>query len=133
MMQAMNIRIKTVSSVILSALGHASVMTATHDFFGGSVLLGILATRFIEKQKLGKMAHADADFMRLFYGDLRFVDAYPVDPETGVRAIILPFSVQRSKDEREIRDLLQKGTELAPGFKGMKGFAAASDGVLRPV
>ena len=29
MMQAMNIRIKTVSSVILSALGHASVMTAT--------------------------------------------------------------------------------------------------------
>lgn len=133
MMKAMNIRIKTVSPVILSALGHASVMTATHDFFSGSVLRGIFAARFIEKQKLDKIAHTDADFMRLFYGDLRFVDAYPVDPETGARAIVLPFSVQRSKDEREIRDLLQKGTELAPGFKGMKGFAAAADGVLRPV
>ena len=132
-MQAMNIRIETKAPVVLSTHSHASVMTATNDFFSGSTLRGILAARFIEKRRLGAAAHEDADFMRLFYGELRFVDAYPIDPVTGRRAIVLPFSMQRSKDGREIKDLLQRNAELAPGFKGMKGFGAVHDGTVRCV
>ena len=75
-MQAMNIRIETKAPVVLSTHSHASVMTATNDFFSGSTLRGILAARFIEKRRLGAAAHEDADFMRLFYGELRFVDAH---------------------------------------------------------
>ena len=48
-MQAMNIRIETKAPVVLSTHSHASVMTATNDFFSGSTLRGILAARFIEK------------------------------------------------------------------------------------
>lgn len=132
-MQEMKVRIRTKSSVILSALSHTSVMTATQEFFSGSVLRGIFAARYVTERRLGDMAHEDADFMRLFYGGLRFVDAYPLDLVTDLRAIPLPFSMQRSKDGQEMKDLLQRDAELAPGFKGMKGFAAISGKELYPI
>ena len=132
-MQTIKVQIRTKEPVILSALGHTSVMTATQDFFSGSVLRGIFAGRFIETQALGRAAHENADFMRLFYGGLRFIAAYPVEPLTKTRALRLPLSIQRSKDGREIRDLMQKGTKLEPGFKSMKGFAAICGGALHSV
>ena len=85
-MHEINVRIETKAPVILSALGHTSVMTATQDFFSGSVLRGIFAARYIEARALGNMAHRDSEFMRLFYGGLRFVDAYPVEPTTDFSA-----------------------------------------------
>lgn len=130
-MHEIKVRIETKAPVILSALGHTSVMTATQDFFSGSVLRGIFAGRYIEARDLGNMAHRDSEFMRLFYGGLRFVDAYPVEPTTDRRGIPLPFSLQRSKDGSQMQDLLQKEAEFRPGFKGMKGFAAICGKELR--
>lgn len=132
-MQTMKVQIRTKAPVILSALGHNSVMTATQDFFSGSVLRGIFAARFIETQELGRAAHEDADFMRLFFGGLRFVDGYPVEPTSSARALRLPLSLQRSKDGSVMRDLLQKDAVLEVGFKNMKGFAAVCGRELYPV
>ena len=133
-MYEMKIRIETKSPVILSAPGHTSIMTATQEFFSGSVLRGIFAERFIAlREKDGTEPHEDADFMSLFYGGLRFVDANPVDPQTGVRTIHLPFSIQQSKDRKEIRDLIQAGKRLKPGLKSMKGLAAINGREVRSV
>lgn len=132
-MREIKVRIETKAPVILSALGHTSVMTATQDFFSGSVLRGIVAGRYIEERDLGNMAHRDSEFMRLFFGGLRFVDAYPVEPTTDRRVIPLPFSLQSSKDGSRMQDLLQKEAEFTPGFKGMQGFAAICGKELRSV
>lgn len=133
LMQTMKVRIRTKAPMILSAPGHTSVMTATQDFFSGSVLRGIFAGRFIEACALGNAAHEDADFMRLFYGGLRFVDAYPMEMLTQTRAIRLPLSMQRSKDGSEMRDLLYEDAAREAGFKSMRGFAAICDNALYPV
>ena len=132
-MQMMKVRIRTKAPMILSAPGHTSVMTATQDSFSGSVLRGIFAARFIEIAALGKAAHENDDFMRLFYGGLRFVDAYPVEPLTQTRAIPLPLSVQRAKDGSAICDLMYGEAPRDGGFKSMRGFAAVCDKGLHPV
>lgn len=132
-MQMMKIQIRTKAPMILSAPGHTSVMTATQDFFSGSVLRGIFAARFIEVGALGDAAHEDADFMQLFYGGLRFVDAYPMEPLTQTRAIPLPLSMQRSKDGSEMCDLLYDDPPRDRGFKSMRGFAAICGKELYPV
>ena len=132
-MQTMKIRIRTKAPMILSAPGHTSVMTATQDFFSGSVLRGIFAARFIKAGALGNAAHEDADFMQLFYGGLRFVDAYPMASLTQTRAIPLPISMQRSKDGAEMCDLLYDDPPRDRGFKSMRGFAAICGKELYPV
>ena len=80
-MQMMKVRIRTKAPMILSAPGHTSVMTATQDSFSGSVLRGIFATRFIKAAALGNAAHENDDFMRLFYGGLRFVSRRASDTD----------------------------------------------------
>lgn len=132
-MQMMKVRIQTKAPMILSAPGHTSVMTATQDSFSGSVLRGIFAARFIETAALGNAAHKDDGFMRLFYGGLRFVDAYPMEPLTQTRAIPLPLSVQRSKDGGAICDLMYGDAPRDGGFKSMRGFAAVCGKELHPV
>ena len=46
------VRIHTKTPVILPCTGDASDLTATQEFFSGSVLRGILARQFIGKRKL---------------------------------------------------------------------------------
>ena len=132
-MHRMKIHLRTQTPVILSAQGNVAVMTETHECFSGTILRGIFAGQFIERKKLGNAAHEDADFMRLFYGDLCFVAAYPVHADTGRRAIVLPLSLQRSKDGGEIMDLMQEGTAPAPGFKSVKGFGTIESNVIYSV
>lgn len=132
-MQEMNVRIRTKTPVVLSSMGGTTVMTETYDFFRGSVLRGFLASRFIAARRLGRDAHEDDDFMRLFYGALRFVDAYPIAPATDQRSMILPRSLQRQKDGKEMRDLSGEDTKPAANFKGVKGFGTILDGAVHPI
>lgn len=130
-MMEIQVRIRTKTPVILPCTGDASDLTETQEFFSGSVLRGILARQFIGKQKLDDDAHEDEVFRKLFFGDLRFVHAYPYDPQNDARAMILPLSLQRSKDGTRIKDLLQSAPE--PNFKGVKGFAMIVEGEIHPV
>lgn len=130
-MMEIQVRIHTKTPVILPCTGDASDLTATQEFFSGSVLRGILARQFIGKRKLDDDAHEDETFRKLFFGDLRFVHAYPYDPQNDERAMILPFSLQRSKDGTCIKDLLQ--AEPEPNFKGVKGFAMIAEGEIHSV
>ena len=130
-MMETQVRIRTKTPVILPCKGDASDLTETQEFFSGSVLRGILARQFIGKKKLDDDAHEDEVFRKLFFGDLRFVHAYPYDPQNDARTMILPLSLQRSKDGTRIKDLLQSAPE--PNFKGMKGFAMIAEGEIHSV
>ena len=127
-MKQLTIRIETNSPVILSTKGNTKVMTATHDYFAGSVIRGLLASRYIQQAGLGKEAHNDEQFISLFFNELRFVDAYPVNSATGTRSIPLPLSLQKIKDGTSIIDLLKQDSE--PNYKSLRGFGAMEQGKI---
>ena len=127
-MKQLTIRIETNSPVILSTKGNTKVMTATHDYFAGSVIRGLLASRYIQQAGLGKEAHNDEQFISLFFNELHFVDAYPVNSATGTRSIPLPLSLQKIKDGTSIIDLLKQDSE--PNYKSLRGFGAIEQGKI---
>ncbi len=117
MMEQMTITLRTKSPVVLSAPGNTNLLTTTRDVFGGSVLRGLVAARYIEKSGSDGPAHEDPAFRRLFFGGVRFVDAYP---KTQVGAAFpLPASLQKSKDGGKIMDLFDD--EAKTGFKAFRG------------
>ena len=117
MMEQMTITLRTKSPVVLSAPGNTNLLTSTRDVFGGSVLRGLVAARYIEKRGSDGPANEDPVFRRLFFGGVRFVDAYPVTPVGA--AFPLPASLQKSKDGSTILDLFDK--DAKKGFKGFRG------------
>ena len=90
-MECVTVTIKTLSPVVLTAMNNAAVMTESRNFINGTVLRGILAARFIENKKLEREAHKDKEFRELFFSELRFIDANPV--QGGKRAFVIPFSL----------------------------------------
>lgn len=127
-MRQLTIKIKTVSPVILSTKGNTDVMTATYEYFSGSILRGILAGRYIQKKDLRKAAHEDEDFVELFFKKLRFVAAYPVNKTTGRRSLVMPLSLQKIKDGISIIDLLQQDSEA--NYKSLRGFGSIEQGKI---
>lgn len=129
-MKQITMTIRTLSPVVLSAMSNATVMTASHSYFSGSIVRGILASRYIQQQDLGEHAEEDESFLSLFFDKLRFVPAYPLTAD-GARAFVLPFSMQKSKDGKELLDLMQQAGR--PGFKSMKGFGVVHGAEIAPV
>ena len=127
-MERVKVTIKTLSPVILTRQSDTTVLTETNSVFSGTVLRGILAKRYISQQNLGAKAHRDDAFRRLFFGKTCFVDALPV--VNGSRSLVLPPSLQKSKKDGSLLDLL---TEPAtPGYKAFKGLADVSAGNIMP-
>lgn len=123
MMHRLKFSIKTLSPIVLSSAGNSTVMTETHSAFSGSIIRGILATRFVEMRKLGAAAHADKDFRKIFYGGLRFL---PANPEiSSKRSFVMPMSLQRGKSGTlngdKVQDLLEGGKPTR-GYKTFRGF-----------
>ena len=127
-MKQIEIKIKTISPVILSTRGNTNVMTATYDHFNGTVVRGIVANRYIRMNDLGDNAHENNDFLRLFFNRLRFVAAYPVNQGINTRSIVMPLSLQKIKDGNSIIDLLRQDSE--PNYKSLRGFGALADGKI---
>ena len=137
-MEQMQIKVKTLSPVILSEFGDARVMTSTLDYIGGTVLRGVLAGRYIEARSLGHEAHRDARFVQLFNEKLQFVTAYPalVD-ERGCRAtMVLPRSLLGIKSGLKpeqgampVQDRLADTTSRV-NYKSVSGLAVVDDGQL---
>ena len=118
MMKQVRVKITTKSPVVLAAASGTAVMTATNEVFSGTVLRGLAAVRYIAAAGLGQKAHEDERFRSLFFGQLRFVDAFLMEA-AGQRSFPVPMSLQRSKDGSRLLDLLSD--EPQPGFKSIHG------------
>lgn len=135
-MEFLTVTIKTLSPVVLTAMNNAAVMTESRDFISGSVLRGVLASRYITVKNLGVEAHKDKCFREMFFEKLRFVDAYPV--KDGKRSFVLPLSLQKAKipvkvaeHGEKLLDVLYEKPEA--GYKAVKGFGIANGNILEKV
>ena len=127
-MHVLNFSIKTLSPVVISADSNSVLMTESHDEISGSIIRGVLATRYIKEKNLGDRAFADKDFLELFYGNIKFLSATPAISNN--RSFILPQSLQRGKKgtdgEKKILDLMT--TEKTPaGYKNLRGYGIVDD------
>ena len=122
-MYKIKISIKTLSPVVMSSMSNTTIMTETHSAISGSIIRGVLATRYIENKNLGDKAFQDTEFLKIFYGGLKFL---PANPEVdGKRSIVTPQSLQAGKkgtpDENDVRDLLLP-TQNLTGYKTLKDY-----------
>ena len=127
-MHRMELFIKTLSPIVLTSASNSTVMTGTHTLFSGSIIRGILASRFVEVQKLHDEAH-DKTFREIFFSGLKFLSANP--EILNKRSFALPLSLQSGKagtdDANKIQDLLSDEKPLR-GYKSFRGFGIELDG-----
>ena len=121
-MHRLKFSIKTLSPIVITSTSNSTVMTGTHSAFGGSIIRGIFASRFVEEQKLNDEAH-DKNFREIFFGGLKFL---PANPEiSGKRSFVLPLSLQSGKsgtvDGDKVQDLLAD-EKTRRGYKSFRGF-----------
>lgn len=136
--QEMKVRVLTTTPIVLTEAHASQVMTETQQEISGSMMRGLLAQRYIQYQKLGKDAHRDKAFRKLFFKDLRFTPSMPL--KDGKRSFVLPLSLQKSKMVNqdgvpEIQDLLTipQGEKAKLGFKSLKGLAIQTEAGLQTV
>lgn len=143
-MQRMKVTVTTMSPIVLTTESNTTVMTETHDTINGSILRGVIAKQYMDMRNLGKDAHLDEGFRRLFFGSLRFSDANLACPG-GRRSFVLPLSMQKEKPKAAIsgskepvciQDMMRVA-DLNQGKKGMKSFGGfavmTDDGLIRTV
>jgi CRISPR-associated protein Csx10 len=128
-MEKIKIIITTLSPVIVTAKMNSPIMTESNDFFNGSIIRGMMAGQYIKAQHLDCKAHENQGFRGAFFGNLRFVDAYPV--KNHHRSMVLPLSLQKSKKSGKLQDLLVD--EGQRGFKSLKGLGLVDKQFITPV
>lgn len=131
-MRRLKFSIKTLSPIVLTASGNSTVMTETQSTFSGSIIRGVLASRFVEVQKLTDEAH-DKTFREIFFGSLKFL---PATPEVkGQRSFFLPMSLQKGKagtpNGDNVQDLLTASKSLR-GYKTLRGLGVLDDKTFYP-
>ena len=122
--------IKTLSPCVLTSTSNATIMTGTHSAFSGSIIRGIIASRYVAIQKLTDEAH-DKTFREIFFGGLKFL---PANPEMlNKRTFVLPLSLQSGKagtpDGDKIQDLLSE-EKPRRGYKSFRGFGVLEGGKI---
>ena len=126
-MHRLKFSIKTLSPIVLTSTSNSTVMTETHKIFGGSIIRGVLASRFVEVKKLKDEAH-DKTFREIFFGSLKFLPASPTI--LNQRAFVLPLSLQKGKagtpDGDKVQDLLKQEKSLR-GYKTFRGLGVLVD------
>lgn len=121
-MKQLQVSITTKSPLIITAESSSQVLTESKNYISGTIVRGILADayrkyHYRKDPKLGKKAHEDAVFKRLFLGGIQFQAAYPV--VAGHRSYPLPQSLMKPKGEGNIIDILEASGK--PGYKVLKG------------
>lgn len=130
-MYQLKFSIQTLSPVIMSSMSNSTVMTKTHSEFSGSIIRGILASRYVKEQKIKNNAHEDSQFIKLFYGDLKFL---PANPECqGQRSFVLPLSLQQAKAGSKSNDIQDMLTAESPkkGYKSLRGYGIIEDKTIQ--
>ena len=126
-MHRLKFSIKTLSPIVLTSTSNSTVMTETHMTFSGSIIRGVLASRFVEVQKLKDEAH-DKTFREIFFGSLNFLPASPTI--LNQRAFFLPMSLQKGKagtpNGDKVQDLLKEEKSLR-GYKTFRGLGVLID------
>ena len=117
MMKQLQISITTKSPLVITAESSSQVLTESKNYISGTIVRGILAEAYRKAQNLGKKAHEDPTFKRLFWGGVQFQGAYPV--VAGHRSYPLPQSLMKPKGEGNIINILEAQGE--PGYKVLKG------------
>ena len=60
-MKQLRYTIRTLSPVVMSAMSNSTVMTTTHNEFSGSIMRGVMASRYVRNRQLGRAAHGSFD------------------------------------------------------------------------
>ena len=127
MEQKLTVVIKNISPLVLAKQSGAAILTETGEIISGTVLRGVLARLYMERKKLAAdSAHEDEGFRKFFFGQLRYVSAFPM--KEGAQTFILPYSLQKSKDKKEIRDLLSGEVSAEKSFKACRGLGTLVSG-----
>lgn len=122
-MYRLKFQIETLSPVVISSMSNSTIMTGSHSEIGGSIIRGVLASKYVEEKNLGNTAHSDKNFTELFYGGLKFLSAnFEIE---GNRSFILPLSLHHGKkgtpNENNILDLLDV-EKTPPGYKTLRRY-----------
>lgn len=134
-MKQLKVTVKTESPIVLTTESNATVMTGTHDVVSGSILRGVLAAQYIDACGLGKKAHQNEEFRRLFFGALRFTDANIACPDDDKRSFAIPLSMQKEKakagqteaGQTEAVEDLMRVDSPKKGMKSFGGYAVLTD------
>jgi len=141
-MKKVKYTIRTLSPVVISSESGNQFMVPTKEYIPGIVILGALAVKYINKNKLDSYFQQakpdDPNFLNWFInGAISYSNGYKVDKihntaDNSVKdyaTIPLPFSVQHLKnDEKEIYDLLNFSCEEQT--KPFGGYGVLTDGKL---
>jgi CRISPR-associated protein Csx10 len=122
--------INTISPVVLSSTGNANNVVYTKDFIPGAVVRGMLAGRYIQKNRLGADAHKNPVFYAWFLGnEILFRNAYIAPNFHFDQSYPAPLSIQHEKyDKKQIYDLLRENPEYVT--KSFAGYLSPNDSSL---
>lgn len=112
-MKSISFRIITKAPVILSRSMADRNMVYSAEYIPGTTVLGIFASRYVERAGLTGEAHLDSRFARWFLrGGMSFGCAYPVNKEAEAGAIPkpVPLYVQKCK-KGNVYDLMAMDTD----------------------
>ncbi len=103
-------QVTTLSPILItSSIGNTTILT-TEKHIPGSVILGMFASKYITKNRLGKIAHTDQYFKSTFLeGGIGFGNAYISDIIDNSKKVFFPtpLSLVREKEnERQYYDKL---------------------------
>ena len=127
-MSKLTINIDVLEPIVLTSKSSNMILTSSADAISGTTVRGVLASMYIRKYNLGKQAHEDKGFQRLFLQEgLRCLPANPII--AGRRSDVLPMSIMKSKLSAEIADTAYTANPGA-GYKGMKGYGIIDGGAV---
>lgn len=124
----LTINIDALEPIVLTSKSSNMILTSSADAINGTMIRGVLASMYIKKHNLGKQAHEDAGFQRLFLQEgLRYLPANPII--AGRRSDILPMSIMKSKLSADIADTAYTVNTEA-GYKGINGYGIIDNGMV---
>lgn len=127
-MSKLTINIDVLEPIVVTSKSSNTILTSSADAISGTMIRGVLAGMYIKKHNLGKQAHEDKEFQRLFLQEgLRYLPANPAI--AGRRSDVLPMSIMKSKLSADIADTAYT-INPGVGYKGMKGYGIIDKGMV---
>lgn len=130
-LKKLQIKIELLSPAVLTSSKGETVLTEAGNSISGTTIRGLFANRYLTVNPLMGSKEVDDVFADMMFNNLRFVDAMPLCGTE--RAIFVPRSLMKGKagtsDGDKIQDL-SKDSEHRTGYKGCKGMAIISDGMM---
>ncbi len=104
---------------------YVGLKNKTAFFIPGTMILGVLAYKFIKINRLKKNAHENQDFKEIFLEDnVIFSNFYPIDSfkEIKNRSLPIPKSLCKLKYGDEFLNLINQDLPLDKNFSDLEGF-----------